>query len=679
MSTWNKKNFSIYTSDERSALGLIEELGNQTNYNTDEVKKLGETKTDLTGDHKGTWQGLKPLETDIGVSIVLTDVVDNVIPSLKEEVGKKVDESNVVLKGKGTLDDFNEETRAMLQGLKDGEINAVLGKKNVNTININDGAVTPFQTNFLFENVKNILKYVNFTSGKAISHLDGTEISGVISGEDYYSVSDFISVEPMTTYRLHVNFNIAFYNINKEFISGMQGSWGDGTNIFSTPSGCYYIRITVHADKSVNRIMTKGTQLVEKSDYSFVTDLAESINQNIKDKVNSKGYVYLDSIEPFTVSTNNLFHHIETFKHSYINPLNGKMVTVSDESSGHYKYNCSDYIEVESNKNYVAFENHNLAFYDENYDLISGTYGGWKNPITTPVNAKYIRISFIDNENKYFGKGDTLPIEEERKIKINYSNKQWEYAFNKLINNISSKLNGITWNVLGDSITSTNYSRPNWWEIIKDKYNMVVNNYGISGTTLAHTDDRHLWDYDFGKLDSSTIGYNPEDPSTWSTGNCMCERFSKMSDDADLITVMGSTNDGSVKLGTWESTDTSTFYGALNVLIQGLINKYPNKKIAFFTPIQSANCYLTNVANASAELDKKSATDTLSLQLRAEAIKRKCRQYSIPCLDLFNESGINGVGGRKTENYRTDDNLHPSVTGNKNMSIVIENFILSLF
>ena len=85
------------------------------------------------------------------------------------------------------------------------------------------------------------------------------------------------------------------------------------------------------------------------------------------------------------------------------------------------------------------------------------------------------------------------------------------------------------------------------------------------------------------------------------------------------------------------------------------------------------------MANASAELDKKTSEDTLSLQLRAEAIKRKCRQYSIPCLDLFNGSGINGVGRRKTENYRTDDDLHPSVAGNKNMSVVIENFILSLF
>ena len=43
MSTWNKKNFSIYTSDERSALGLIEELGNQTNYNTEEIEKVKES------------------------------------------------------------------------------------------------------------------------------------------------------------------------------------------------------------------------------------------------------------------------------------------------------------------------------------------------------------------------------------------------------------------------------------------------------------------------------------------------------------------------------------------------------------------------------------------------------------------------------------------------------------
>ena len=149
-----------------------------------------------------------------------------------------------------------------------------------------------------------------------------------------------------------------------------------------------------------------------------------------------------------------------------------------------------------------------------------------------------------------------------------------------------------------------------------------------------------------------------------------------MEDDADLITVMGSTNDNSVMLGEWDSTDTSTFYGGLNVLITGLMAKYPSKKVAIFTPIQTARCYKTNVANPSAELDKKAPTHSLSVQLRAEAIKRKCRQYGIPCLDLFNTSGINGL---RLNLYRNDDALHPSKEGNDVMAVAIENFILSLF
>ena len=40
MSKWNRKRFSVYTSDEKSALGLINQLGEQTNYNTDEVERL---------------------------------------------------------------------------------------------------------------------------------------------------------------------------------------------------------------------------------------------------------------------------------------------------------------------------------------------------------------------------------------------------------------------------------------------------------------------------------------------------------------------------------------------------------------------------------------------------------------------------------------------------------------
>ena len=67
-------------------------------------------------------------------------------------------------------------------------------------------------------------------------------------------------------------------------------------------------------------------------------------------------------------------------------------------------------------------------------------------------------------------------------------------------------------------------------------------NYGISGTTL------------------STSGSSPS--------TSFVSRYSTMSDDADLVIVMGGTNDvrQGVPLGSWGDTTTGTFYGDLFIL-----------------------------------------------------------------------------------------------------------------
>ena len=502
---------------------------------------------------------------------------------------------------------------------------------------------------------------------------------GWVSSSNFNS-SVFMEVESLTTYVSNETNIVVMYD---EYFLPIKQLWGElqweANRKFTTTEKTKYITINYSSSNNDPTLFKVGN---ENNSIHIKDGFIELFINSLVDKNKKFG---LETIKPFNVveNTTNIYNpSLDEAINTAIKHDNGKVFTVEG-------YQASGYIEVHSN--YVCMaQTHNTAFYDENKNYISGVTGGWTNPLSVPQNAKYLRTSFsLGAETpRQINEGNVLlPYENPEKVDVTLDDSQLGLAFQRLLgnnsgnnsDNNSDKLKGITWNVLGDSITSINYSRPNWWEIIMKKHNMSVNNYGISGTTLAHTDERHLWDYNFKRLDAEAIGYNPEDPNTWGTGNCMCERFSKMNDDADLITVMGSTNDGKVKLGTWDSTDTSTFYGALNVLIQGLINKYPNKKIAFFTPIQSANCYLTNVANASAELDKKTSNDTLSLQLRVEAIKRKCRQYSIPCLDLFNESGISGVGERRTENYRSGDTLHPSVNGNKNMSVVIENFILSLF
>ena len=590
------------------------------------------------------------------------------------ELSQKANNDEVVKKGYGTLSDFDEETRRVILGLEQGQVNAVLGEGNVLTDNIQNHVVTPIKTSFLTETYNNLLKYATFESNKAINNT-----TGEVYETDGFSVSDFIQVEPSTKYVHSHNYNIAYYNENKVFISGLAGGWGEnGYFTQTTPANAHYMRVTVSSDISQPRIMTKGDELIANNDFKLEEDFEKSMVKLVTDEVSQAHSIQVQSLEAFNVKTSNLLRQVKLTDHAYVDQTNGIEVNVTSTSSNLYIYSLTDFVEVEPNQQYCITQQHNIAFYDERKQFLSGVEGGWSNPITVPTYAKYIRITLINTEEIFMIKGEALPPISERGIKLTFTNDDWKNAFNQLLNVVSNPLLGLKWNVLGDSITSTNYSRPNWWEIIASKYDMTVNNYGFSGTTLAHHDERHLWDKDFGKLDAEEIGYKPSDSSTWPSGCCFVERFARMEDNVDLITVMGGTNDNSVPLGEWDDTRTDTFYGALNQLFKGLIAKYPDKVVAVFTPIQSANCYLTNVSNPSAELDMKNPTDTISIQLRAEAIKRKASQYGLPCLDLFNMSGISGVEGRKELVYRTDDNLHPSSLGNEYMARVIEKFLMTI-
>ena len=78
--TYNGNRFSVYESEEKTVLGLLDELGSQVNHNTDGLKN----KTDLHGDHKGSWQGLsKPTLSEEGLRATVEDIIDNKIPSIQ--------------------------------------------------------------------------------------------------------------------------------------------------------------------------------------------------------------------------------------------------------------------------------------------------------------------------------------------------------------------------------------------------------------------------------------------------------------------------------------------------------------------------------------------------------------------------------------------------------------------
>ena len=68
------------------------------------------------------------------------------INDINEQLDTKANEDEVVKKGYGTLNDFDEETRLIIQGMESGQINAVLGKENVKTENISQNDITPSRT-----------------------------------------------------------------------------------------------------------------------------------------------------------------------------------------------------------------------------------------------------------------------------------------------------------------------------------------------------------------------------------------------------------------------------------------------------------------------------------------------------------------------------------------------------
>ena len=127
---------------------------------------------------------------------------------------------------------------------------------------------------------------------------------------------------------------------------------------------------------------------------------------------------------------------------------------------------------------------------------------------------------------------------------------------------------------IGDSITygyipanTPGYSGKlnSYVELTAEKLGMEIINKGFVGSTLANYADR----------------------------NPMCTRYEELPDDADIVTIMGGTNDIrlNIELGTMDDRTVDTYYGALHVLLGGLYKKYyidqqQDTKIIVMTPIK---------------------------------------------------------------------------------------------
>ena len=225
---------------------------------------------------------------------------------------------------------------------------------------------------------------------------------------------------------------------------------------------------------------------------------------------------------------------------------------------------------------------------------------------------------------------------------------------------------------LGDSITygyaPKNYDLfgqqlDSYAKLASQRMGMSFVNYGIAGSTVAYHADR--------------------DP--------MSVRYANMDNDADVILVMGGTNDirNGISLGVISDRTNTTFYGALHVLLGGLYKKYmidqgvevgKTKKIVICTPIK-----LLQTGS-----EESGGTGTLvDFSAWIDAIKEVASYYSFPVLDLYNQSNINphlnetiagtevGYIGYYYNPYITDG-THPTQEGQDIMADVLCGFLMSL-
>ena len=126
-------------------------------------------------------------------------------------------------------------------------------------------------------------------------------------------------------------------------------------------------------------------------------------------------------------------------------------------------------------------------------------------------------------------------------------------------------LEGLTVNAIGDSYIAPASSLQKWPDLLTDKYSWTLVNDAISGCTISnYVTDR----------------------------NPICDRFQNMiANTPQIVIIEGGRNDFNQKtpIGTVNSTDTKTFMGALNVIIDGMQKKYPNAMIVCITPWKFPN------------------------------------------------------------------------------------------
>lgn len=218
------------------------------------------------------------------------------------------------------------------------------------------------------------------------------------------------------------------------------------------------------------------------------------------------------------------------------------------------------------------------------------------------------------------------------------------------------ELKGKKINFLGDSITegccATSPER-GFVEVMKRRYDLAeARNYGIGGSRIA----------------SQKV---PVFPGTPDRNYCM--RAAQMDADADIVVVLGGTNDyghGDAPLGTNHDRTPETFYGACHVLFQLLKERYPQSVILVATPLHRAS-------EDDPYGEGYRSFPSAPLKEYVCILRQTAAQYQLSVLDLFETSAIKAHIPEIAAQLTTDG-LHPNDVGHAILACEIGEYLLHM-
>lgn len=224
------------------------------------------------------------------------------------------------------------------------------------------------------------------------------------------------------------------------------------------------------------------------------------------------------------------------------------------------------------------------------------------------------------------------------------------------------KIENLAVNFLGDSITEgvgvTDTNNCRYDNRLAAMCQLsAVNNYGISGTRIAH---------------QTHVSENPRHDLNF------CGRAYDIDSTADMVIVYGGVNDylhGDAPFGRLGDTIPATFCGGVYFLMNYLRNAFESKPVIFMTP---ARCHYDKITDdRMPSMDSRKGQDAKPLLDYVKVILETAKKFNIPVLDLYHNLGLDPHDSDCYERY-TVDGLHFNDEGHAVIAQKLYSFISNL-